>query len=58
MPVGAGLASARNDDIELSTAGKIIEQQWCHIPNLYNDTDLDEYVIMPNHIHGASHHQK
>ena len=44
--------SARNNNFELSPVGKIIEQQWQDIPNLYDDVELDEYVIMPNHIHG------
>jgi putative transposase len=51
-PVGAGLVSARNRSFELSPAGRIIEEQWQYIPNLYDDVELDEYVIMPNHIHG------
>ena len=44
--------SARNRSFELSPAGRIIEEQWQYIPNLYDDVELDEYVIMPNHIHG------
>ncbi|MEJ2635630.1 MAG: transposase [Calditrichia bacterium] len=58
MPVGAGLASARHNanpgdnNYQLSSIGKIIKQQWQDIPNHYNDVQLDEYVIMPNHIHG------
>jgi putative transposase len=58
IPVGAGLASARNNDtisesdLELSPVGTIIESQWLNIPNQYDNVELDEYVIMPNHIHG------
>ena len=51
--VGTGLAPVRYDNnIKLSTLGQIIDKQWNNIPNLYDDIELDEYVIMPNHIHG------
>ncbi|MBN2418545.1 MAG: hypothetical protein JXL81_04120 [Deltaproteobacteria bacterium] len=58
IPVGAGLVSARNNDnfgdncFELSTIGAIIESKWLDIPHQYDNVELDEYVIMPNHIHG------
>ena len=47
--VGAPLACAR---IELSIIGKIIDRQWNDIKNQYDNVELDEYIIMPNHIHG------
>lgn len=47
--VGAPLACAR---IKLSIIGKIIKNQWNDIPNQYDNITLDQYVIMPNHIHG------
>ena len=47
--VGAGLAPAR---IELTNIGKIIDQQWRDIPNQYKNIEIDEYIVMPNHIHG------
>lgn len=50
-PVGAALASAR-DNIQLSIIGQIIEKQWQCIPNQYNNVKSDQYIIMPNHIHG------
>ena len=49
--VGAALASARVN-IKLSKIGQIINHQWNDIPNQYKNIELDEYVIMPNHIHG------
>ncbi len=48
--VGAGLVSARNN-INLSTIGNIIDNQWNDIPNQYKNVALDQYIIMPNHIH-------
>ena len=47
--VGALLACAR---IELSIIGKIIDKQWNDIKNQYDNVELDQYIIMPNHIHG------
>ena len=49
--VGALLACAQ-DRIELSIAGKIVDKHWNNIPNEYENIYLDEYIIMPNHIHG------
>ncbi len=57
-PVGSGLASdsvynvSSAAQIKLTTIGKIIEQQWKSIPIHFDHIELDEYVIMPNHIHG------
>lgn len=36
----------------LSDIGKIINQCWIAIPNLFPQIQLDEYAIMPNHLHG------
>ena len=47
--VGAPLACAR---IKLSIIGQIIDNQWNNIPNQYDNIELDQYVIMPNHLHG------
>ncbi len=56
-PVGTALAAVRyennsNNDIKLSKLGQIIDNQWNDIPNQYDNVELDEYIIMPNHIHG------
>lgn len=32
--------------------GKMVEQCWQEIPNHFPFVSLDEYVVMPNHIHG------
>ena len=49
--VGEGLASSRNE-IQLSDLGQIIDKQWRYIPEQYENIGIDNYVIMPNHIHG------
>ena len=39
-------------EIELSEIGKIAKQCWLEIPKHFPDTNLDEHIIMPNHLHG------
>ena len=41
-----------NNKICLSPAGKVIFKNWIQIPNKFPYATLDEFVIMPNHIHG------
>jgi len=62
--VGALLVCARSNnnqysdndpktyEIELTEIGKIIENQWKKIPNQFDSVSLDEFIIMPNHVHG------
>ena len=38
--------------VELSEYGKIIKKCWLDIPNHYPSVLIDDYIIMPNHIHG------
>ena len=39
--------------VQLSEAGKIVERVWQDLPTHYRNFSLDEFVIMPNHIHGV-----
>ena len=41
-----------NGKMQLSTVGKIAHQYWSEIPQHSKHTYLDEFVIMPNHVHG------
>ena len=62
--VGAPLACARTHNtqnqphmnhektIKLTEIGKIIEKQWHEIPIQFDFVSLDEFIIMPNHVHG------
>jgi putative transposase len=36
----------------LSDTGKIADQYWREIPVHFSNVIIDEYVVMPNHIHG------
>ena len=38
--------------MQLNDIGKIVTDCWQAIPEHFRDTALDEFVMMPNHIHG------
>lgn len=39
-------------EMRLNEAGRMIQSVWREIPAFYADVDTDEFVVMPNHIHG------
>jgi putative transposase len=41
-----------NQSVYLSPAGDIVKRHWVEIPKHFENVDLDEFIIMPNHIHG------
>ncbi len=41
-----------NAQMQLSQVGKIAHKHWQEISNHFDGVDLDQYVIMPNHVHG------
>lgn len=47
--VGTGLAPVR---LHLTRIGNIIDKHWQTIPKDNDNIELDQYIIMPNHIHG------
>ncbi|UCH11078.1 MAG: transposase [Fidelibacterota bacterium] len=40
------------DEVELSTFGRIVDEEWVNNATIRPYVELDNYVIMPNHIHG------
>jgi len=42
----------KNDKIILNAIGNTAEKCWQEIPDHFPDSEIDEYVIMPNHAHG------
>lgn len=36
----------------LSGIWNMVHNCWFEIPNIYSNIELDEFIIMPNHIHG------
>jgi REP element-mobilizing transposase RayT len=45
------LGSIENEEMVLSDFGKIIETEWLKSFKIRKELFLDEYIIMPNHIH-------
>lgn len=43
-----------NGKMMLNNAGKMAEKYWLDIPIHYPHAELDEFIIMPNHVHGIS----
>lgn len=41
-----------NGDMHLSSVGAVVKECWLAIPEHFPFVTLDEYVIMPNHVHG------
>ena len=46
------LGRIRNGKMILSPQGVIVQQCWDDLSNHYRDCQTDEFVIMPNHVHG------
>ncbi len=42
----------QNDVVVLSDLGKAASDCWIEIPNHHKGVELDDFVIMPNHVHG------
>lgn len=40
-----------NNEMALNEYGRIINKFWLEIPKHFNNVELDEFQIMPNHIH-------
>jgi putative transposase len=41
-----------NDQMHFHTPGTIAQSQWTTLPERFAGLQLDQFVIMPNHIHG------
>jgi putative transposase len=46
------LGEVLKENMRLSRNGEIVRRFWEEIPNYYDNISLDEFIIMPNHIHG------
>ncbi len=40
------------EEMKLSHIGMIAKNCWENIPNHFHNVELDEFIVMPNHIHG------
>ncbi|MDP5018807.1 transposase [Anabaena sp. UHCC 0187] len=41
-----------NGEMKLTVRGFIIDEFWLKIPEHFPNVELDEFVVMPNHVHG------
>jgi putative transposase len=41
-----------NGEMQLNAAGKMIYDWWYQIPHQYKFIELDEFIVIPNHVHG------
>lgn len=42
----------KNGIMVLNSAGNIAKQFWENTPLCYQNTDIDAFIVMPNHVHG------
>ncbi len=42
-----------DDVMRLNVAGQLVEQVWGAIPSHFPQVAVDEFVVMPNHVHGV-----
>lgn len=40
-----------NDEVMLNEYGKVVEEEWLKTPRMRTRVELDEFVVMPNHLH-------
>ena len=38
--------------VELSICGQIVKEEWLNLAITYNNVALDQFIVMPNHLHG------
>ena len=41
------------EEMQLNDAGGMVQQVWQDLPDRYSGINMDEFIIMPNHIHGV-----
>ena len=46
------LGIMKNATVELSANGNVVHDVWMEIDEKFSDVELDEFAIMPNHLHG------
>jgi REP element-mobilizing transposase RayT len=40
------------EEMRLNKLGEIVQEEWFRTAEIREDVELDEFVVMPNHIHG------
>ena len=44
-----------NGQMQLNNTGEILQKIWHELPERFPNIELDQWVIMPNHVHGIIH---
>jgi len=39
-------------EMRLNWTGKLVKREWERLPNRFPNIELDEFIVMPNHVHG------
>jgi putative transposase len=42
-----------DDVVRLTAIGRIVEEEWFRTADIRDSVELDEFVVMPNHLHGV-----
>jgi putative transposase len=48
----AVLGEVIENEVVLSEIGKVVVECWLEIPSHFPNVELDQFVVMPNHVHG------
>ena len=40
------------EEMRLNEIGDIVEEEWQRTPKIRPEVELDEFIVMPNHLHG------
>ena len=46
------LGAVRQAQVRLSAVGEAAAEMWCQIPEHHENVGVDDYIVMPNHVHG------
>jgi putative transposase len=50
--MSCSLGTVRGQQVDLSPAGEVARETWYALPERFPPIALDEFIIMPNHLHG------
>jgi REP element-mobilizing transposase RayT len=46
------LGSIAGEKFQISSLGSMVENFWQQIPKQFHGVEIDDFIIMPNHVHG------
>jgi len=49
------LGEVTDGHMRLNDIGRAVQMEWVRLPERFQSAELDEFVIMPNHLHGIIH---